>query len=114
MNVDVRTGPRDVNTAALVPPTSQTAETNDLQSMALVLEMQSSAALLTVLTTVARLGCRTTHVYATERQAALGVRAPRRVAHRLLPCLQELIEVLCVLETPIALPTSVDLPRTIT
>jgi hypothetical protein len=61
--------------------------------------MQTSETLLTVLTTIARLGCRTTHVYATERQAALGVLAPGRVAHRLLPCLRSLIEVLAVTET---------------
>jgi hypothetical protein len=102
MSEDMRTVPGGVNTAPLVPPASQAGEPNDLQPVALVLEMQSSAALLTVLMTVARLGCCTTHIYATERQAALGVRAPRRVAHRLLPCLQELIEVFSVLEVPAA------------
>ena len=113
MNEDRRIVPGGVNTAPLVPPAWQAGQPNDLQPIALVLEMQSSAALLTVLTTVARLGCLTTHIYATERQAALGVRAPRRVAHRLLPCLGELIEVLSVREVPATLPASVDLPGAI-
>src|SRR5262249_35267584 len=86
-----------------VPSAWQAGGGSDLKPIALALEMQSEAALLTVLTTIARLGCRTTHVYATERQAALGVLAPRRVAHRLLPCLRELLDVLAVREAPAAL-----------
>jgi hypothetical protein len=69
--------------------------------------MESSATLLSVLTTVARLGCRTTHVHAAERRAALGVLAPRQVAHRVLPCLGQLIGVLSVVEGPAPLPASV-------
>jgi hypothetical protein len=72
--------------------------------MAFALELASADALLSVLTMVARLGCRTLHVFATERQAALGVLAPRRVAHRLLPCLQGLIDVLAIVEAPAVLP----------
>jgi hypothetical protein len=82
----------------------------DFQPVALALEMESSAALLTVLTAVARLGCRTTHVHATERHAALGVLAPRRVAHRLRACLGELVEVLMVMEGPAVLPTAAARP----
>jgi hypothetical protein len=100
---------RRVNTASLVSPVLQSrGSTSDLRPIAVALEVQSSAALLSVLTTIARLGCRTTHVYATERQAALGVLAPRRVAHRVLPCLRELIEVVAVVEVPDALSTPTD------
>jgi hypothetical protein len=87
-------------------PGSQAGEASDLQAVALALEMQSASTLLTVLTTVARLGCRATAVHATEGTASLDVLAPRRVAHRLLPCLAELIEVLAVTEVPAALPGS--------
>jgi hypothetical protein len=68
----------------------------ELQPVALMLEIVSPAALLTVLTTVSRLGCQTTYVHACEQRAALEVLAPRRVAHRLVPCLEQLIDVLAV------------------
>jgi hypothetical protein len=93
--------------ASASPPAETFA---DLQPVALALELASSSALLSVLTTVARLGCRTTHVHATERHAALGVLAPRTVAHRLRPCLGQLVEVLAVLEGPATLPASVARP----
>jgi hypothetical protein len=98
MNEVMRTMQSGVNPMSRVSSTTPAEGINDVQPVALVLEMQSSAALLSVLTTVARLGCHTTHVHATERQATLGVLAPCRVAHRLLPCLGELIEVLAVRE----------------
>jgi hypothetical protein len=70
----------------------------DRLEVALTLEIASSAALLTILTTVSRLGCQTTYVHACEQWAALEVRAPRRVAHRLVPCLEQLIDVLSVVQ----------------
>lgn len=79
-------------------PGSPAGEGGDPQPVALAVEMQSSSTLLTVLTTVARLGCRATAVHAIEGTASLDVLAPRRVAHRLVPCLRELIEVLAVKE----------------
>src|SRR5205823_3971184 len=72
----------------------------DLQPLTLALELQSSSALLSVLTTAARLGCQLTYVHASQRRATLSVLAPRQVAHRLRPCLDELIEVLAVTEVP--------------
>jgi hypothetical protein len=93
------TAPADVDTAAVVSLDSVVGEANELRAVALTLEMESSTALLAVLTTVARLGCRTTHVHATERQATLRVLAPGRITHRLVPCLQELIDVLAVMQS---------------
>jgi hypothetical protein len=95
-----------VEPVSVASPTAAAEAGADFQPVALALEMESAAALLTVLTTVARLGCRTTHVHATERHAALGVLAPRRVAHRLLPCLEQLIDVLAVTEGPAVLPAA--------
>ena len=48
--------------------------------------------------TVARLGGQLTHVRATGRQAQLGILISQRVAHRLLPCLTQVIEVVAVSE----------------
>ena len=98
--------PYTVATASPVSPAWPDETSSDFQPVALMLEMESSAALLDVLTTIARLGCRITHVYATERQAALGVLAPRRLAHRLQPCLGQLIDVLAVTEAPGVIPPS--------
>jgi hypothetical protein len=92
------TVPGGVDTAAASTPESAAGESNELRAVALTLEMQSSTTLLTVLTTIARLGCRTTHVLATQRLAILSVLAPRRLAHRLVPSLQELVDVLAVTE----------------
>jgi hypothetical protein len=101
---EILTTPRfGVEPVSAPSPTAPAEAGADFQPVALALEMESSAALLTVLTTVARLGCRTTHVHASERHAALGVLAPRRVAHRLLPCLGQLIDVLTVTEGPAVL-----------
>jgi hypothetical protein len=69
---------------------------DDPQPVALAVEMVGLGALLTVLTTISRLGCQTTYVHASERWAALGVLAPRRIAHRLVPCVDELLEVISV------------------
>jgi hypothetical protein len=110
MNEDTRATRTSVNPASPVSPACEVGGTGDLQPVALALEMQSPAAMLTVLTTVARLGCRATRVDATERHAALGVLAPRRVAHRLLPCLGQVIGILAVMEAPAALPAPVDRP----
>jgi hypothetical protein len=73
-------------------------EADPRRPLSLQVEMQTSATLLSVLMTVARLGCETTHVHASDRHAALGVLAPAHVAHRVRPCLMELIEVLQVAE----------------
>ena len=103
MNELLTTARRPVAPVSIASPPAPAEACADLQPIALALEMASAAALLAVLTTVARLGCRTTHVQATERQATLGVLAPRRVAHRLLPCLGQLIDVLTVTEGPAVL-----------
>jgi hypothetical protein len=95
-----------IDPVSLATPVSPAEAANDFQPVSLTLEMASSAALLPVLTTVARLGCRITCVHATERQAALGVLAPRRLAHRLQPCLGQLIDVLAVTEAPGVIPPS--------
>jgi hypothetical protein len=110
MNEVLTNPPYDATTASPVSPAWLAETSSDFQPVALMLEMESSAALLDVLTTIARLGCRITHVYATERQAALGVLAPRRLAHRLLPCLGQLIDVLAVREAPAALSLSMTQP----
>jgi hypothetical protein len=68
----------------------------DLVPIAMALELQSPSALLTVLTTIARLGAHHTRVLAGERQAVVEVLAPRRVAHRVAPCVEGLIDVLTV------------------
>jgi hypothetical protein len=73
-------------------------ENREMKSVTALLQLQSPAALLAVLTTVARLGCRLSYVQAAGKQAALGVLAPAQVAHRVLPCLGQLIEVLAVEE----------------
>jgi hypothetical protein len=84
----------------LSPAHSQTLppEADERCLLRLALEMQSSATLLTVLLTVARLGCEATHVHASRCHATLEVLAPPHLAHRVRPCLQELIEVLQVAE----------------
>jgi hypothetical protein len=108
MNEVMKSTQSDVDPASRDSSDSQTGGCGDLQAIALTLEMQSSAALFTVLATVARLNCRITHLDATERHAALGVLAPRRVAHRVLPCLGQVIEVLAVREAPATVSAPVD------
>lgn len=76
--------------------TTPTDGSHELLPISLALELQSLTALMTVMTTVARLGCQVRELHAAGQQAVLGVLAPRRVAHRLLPCLGELVEVLRV------------------
>jgi hypothetical protein len=71
----------------------------DLKLLTFQLELHSLQALLTVLTTVARLGCRIAHVHTVASQADLGVLAPIHIAHRVRGCLGQLIEVLAVSET---------------
>jgi hypothetical protein len=99
MNECLTTASCQATTASPPAPAEPCA---DFQPVAVALELASSSALLTVLSTVARLGCRTTHGHATERGAALGVLAPRQVAHQLLPCLEQLVEVLRVVEGRLA------------
>jgi hypothetical protein len=70
----------------------------DLQPLAVGLVVQSPNTLLAVLATTARLGCRLTAVHASGQQIDLEVLVPRPVAHRVLPCLGQLIEVLAVWE----------------
>jgi hypothetical protein len=110
MNELLTTARRPVAPVSIASPPAPAEACADLQPIALALEMASAAALLTVLTTLARLGCRTTFVQATERQATLRVLAPRRVAHRLLPCLGQLVEVLTVTQGPAAPPPPVARP----
>jgi hypothetical protein len=74
----------------------------DTQALHLALAMESPTSLLTVLTTVARLGGRLTSIHATEQRATLSMLAPRRVAHRLRPCLGEVIGVVSVEEFEVA------------
>jgi hypothetical protein len=56
-------------------------------------------ALLTVLTTVARLGGLVTSVRAAELQASIHVLVPPQVAHRVRACLGQIVEVLTISET---------------
>ena len=100
MDEVLKTPQHGVTAASAAPPAWPAETSGDLEPAALMLEMASPAALLAVLSAVARLGGRITQVYATERQADLRVLVPRRLAHRLLPCLGQLIEVLAVREAP--------------
>jgi hypothetical protein len=86
----------------LVACLPQHGDAEGLTPLAFRLELQSTGALLTVLTTMARLGCRTPYVLAAEQQVTIGVLAPPRVAHRVQKCLNEIIEVLAVSETTIS------------
>jgi hypothetical protein len=69
-------------------------------ALAFELELQSLSGLLTVLTTVARLGGNLTCLEAAQGKARLGVDVPRQVAHRLEGLLGQLVEVLCVRALP--------------
>lgn len=60
------------------------------------LELQSLAALPTVLATVSRLGCRIVRVRADRTKAVVSLLVPDHVAHRVQGCLGQLIEVLAV------------------
>jgi hypothetical protein len=102
-----RSGADPVSPLVQAPPPGAS---DDLRPVALALDTASPGALLTVLTTVSRLGCRITSVHACEQRTALGVLAPRRVAHRLVPCLEQLIDVLSVAQVPDEPPTPVSRP----
>jgi len=69
--------------------------------LAFRLELQSMAALLTVLATVARLGGQVTYLLAAEPSATIGLIAPAHVAHRVHLALAQLIEVIEVSEATV-------------
>jgi hypothetical protein len=76
------------------------AEASDGRTpLAFRLQLQSMPALLTALTTVARLGCEITSVFAIESEADIGMLAPTRLAHRVEQALAEIIEVIAVSES---------------
>ncbi len=80
-----------------VRATAQEAHTG-LKPLSVAVELQSADTLHAVLSTVARLGCRLVRVDAVGCRAALAVLAPLHVAHRLVPCLGQLVEVQAVAE----------------
>jgi hypothetical protein len=93
-----RTLPRTATTAAAALSVCPT-EVPLHCGLDLTLTLQSPDALVTVLTTVARLGCRLTRGVAVGVRAVLGVLAPTRIAHRIAPLLEQLVEVLDVADT---------------
>ncbi len=72
------------------------------QPLALELQLHAMPALLTVLTTVARLGAMASVVEAIDGRVRLVVETPIHVAHRVPVLLRELVEVMSVRE--VALP----------
>jgi len=72
---------------------------HDLIPLAFRLELQSMPALLSVLTTVARLGGCVTYVLAAELLVSIRLLAPGRVAHRIQLAFEQLVEVVAVSAT---------------
>jgi hypothetical protein len=68
------------------------------KAVRVTLTLETPDALVTVLTTVARLGCHLSRVEADGVRAVLAVLAPARVAHRVAPLLDQLVDVLAVAE----------------
>jgi hypothetical protein len=68
------------------------------KTVTVALELQSSSSLLTVLATVARLGGQLSRIHAVESRAVLSVRIAPHLAHRIVPCLGQVIGVLSVRE----------------
>jgi len=85
--------------AAAAPTSALSVEVDsEPQSITLLLDLQTADALISVLSTIARLGCSTSKINATAREATVQITAPQRAVRRLAPCLRELIEVLAVVE----------------
>jgi hypothetical protein len=79
---------------------------SDTTLLVFELELQSLSGLLTVLTTVARLGGNLTCLEAAQCQARLGVDMPLQVAHRLEGLLGQIVEVLRVRSLQATCPPS--------
>jgi hypothetical protein len=63
------------------------------------LTLQSTSALLTVLSTAARLGCEIHRVHVIDGQARLRLHPPRQVTgHRVAKCLEQVVGVLSISE----------------
>lgn len=65
-------------------------------TLAIQVEMQSNQGMLSVLVTLARLGCKVERIVQEDCHAELVILAPSRISHRVKPCLFDLIEVLSV------------------
>ncbi len=80
-------------------PHPMSASTHDKGLMALDVQMQSPSALLSILSILARLGCDLLQMRSHVTQANFLLRPPTHLRHRVVPCVNELIEVLRVQET---------------
>jgi hypothetical protein len=83
------------------PPAPAHAESvESWMPLALRVELQTSSALVTVLTVAVGLGCRVAYVKAIEGQGTVGLLAPVQIMHRIQGRIAQIIEVLAVSVTP--------------
>jgi hypothetical protein len=69
------------------------------QALDFQLTLQSTSALLTVLSTAARLGCEIRRLHVIDGRAQLRLHPPRQVAsHRVATCLAQVVGVLSIFE----------------